>query len=150
MIDSRIAALIPHRPPFLWVDRIIDITGDTLTCEKDIDANLELFSGHYPDFPIMPGVLVCEAIFQAGALLYGVLHQGKQGEVDGDKVPVLAKINHAKFKRPVMPGATLFISVSLMETYGHISHFKGSVHVDNELCVKTDFTTALAPRLQPS
>ncbi|NNK94889.1 MAG: beta-hydroxyacyl-ACP dehydratase, partial [Desulfobacterales bacterium] len=69
MLDSQIISLIPHRPPFLWVDKIIETTKDSIVAEKRVPENLEIFKGHYPGHPLLPGVLLCEAIFQTGALL---------------------------------------------------------------------------------
>ena len=69
MADEKITSLIPHRPPFLWVDKIVSLTADAIETEKTIDEDLDVFAGHYPDNPILPGVLLCEAIFQSGALL---------------------------------------------------------------------------------
>ncbi len=72
--------LIPHRAPFLWVDKIISFADDTIVTEKMIPADLDIFSGHYPGNPIMPGVLLCEAIFQSGALLIGKMKQSQDSD----------------------------------------------------------------------
>ena len=72
---TEISGLIPHRPPFLWVDKIISFADDTIITEKMIPTDLDIFTGHYPGNPIMPGVLLCEAIFQSGALLIGKMHR---------------------------------------------------------------------------
>ena len=82
---EEISSLIPHRAPFLWVDKIISFAGDTIVTEKTIPADLDIFSGHYPGNPIMPGVLLCEAIFQSGALLIGKMQQFQ----DDDHTPIL-------------------------------------------------------------
>jgi len=72
--EEEIYRAIPHRPHFLWVDRIVARTTGTIETERDIPENLDIFVGHYPDRPIMPGVLLCEAIFQSGALLLSLAH----------------------------------------------------------------------------
>ena len=88
---------IPHRSPFLWLDRVLDldIGNGAIRAEKMLPADLDIFQGHYPDYPIMPGVLLCEAVFQAGALLIGEMLKGEK-EITG--VPVLTRILRAKFK----------------------------------------------------
>ena len=139
MNDNKITSLIPHRPPFLWVDRIISLSETTIETEKDIDKELELFRGHYPENPLMPGVLLCEAIFQSGALL---LAQALN-EASHEKIPVLTRINSTKFKRRVLPGETISIEVKLIDTVSNVSILKGSARVGSELAVKTEFCCAL-------
>lgn len=137
-----VTSLIPHRPPFLWVDRIIERSGDNIVAEKKIPDDLELFSGHYPGNPLMPGVLLCEAIFQTGALLVSNLLEQNDAEA-GTQIPVLTKISGARFKRQVLPGETIRLRVRLVETIASVLVFKGTAHVDDELAVKTEFSCAL-------
>jgi len=110
-----ITGRIPHRPPCLWLDRVMELTGESIRAEKTIPADLDIFKGHYPDYPLMPGVLLCEAVFQAGALLVGELLKSEQ---DRSGVPVLTRINGAKFKREVRPGDTIEIRAALTEQLG--------------------------------
>ncbi len=140
MTDKTIFSLIPHRPPFLWVDRIVSLAEDVIETEKTFDEGLEVFTGHYPGNPIMPGVLLCEAIFQSGALL---LAKSLQQPGDQQKIPVLTKIINARFKRRVLPGETLTIRVKLVETISSVCILKGSARVAGELAVKTEFSCAL-------
>ncbi len=140
MTDKTIFSLIPHRPPFLWVDRIVSLAADVIETEKTFDEGLEVFTGHYPGNPIMPGVLLCEAIFQSGALL---LAKSLQQPGDQQKIPVLTKIINARFKRRVLPGETLAIQVKLVETISSVCILKGSARVAGELAVKTEFSCAL-------
>lgn len=144
---GEISGLIPHRPPFLWVDTIVSFTGDTIITEKTIPTDLDIFAGHYPGNPIMPGVLLCEAIFQSGALLIGKIHQageaaGKEGLAAGS-VPVLTRIMNAKFKRNVLPGDTVRIKVCLTETLASASFFKGSLQAHGKTAVQVDFACAM-------
>lgn len=138
---DEITSLIPHRPPFLWVDRIVECDDYSILTEKYIPEDLELFSGHYPGNPITPGVLLCEAIFQSGALLMAKQHLQTQ---ETDLVPVLTRIGGAKFKRTVYPGDTAQISVKLKETLSTASFFKGTLKVEGKTAVQVDFACALA------
>ena len=105
---------IPHRPPFLFIDEILELHPDGATCSRTIRADEPQFEGHYPGNPIMPGVLLCEACFQTGAI-----YLAKQIEAEGrslqDVTPVLSRINNARFKQMVKPGDTVTIEVKMKE-----------------------------------
>ena len=135
-----ITSRIPHRPPFLWLDRVLELTGESIRAEKTIPADLDIFKGHYPDYPLMPGVLLCEAVFQAGALLVCELLKGEQ-DING--VPVLNRINGAKFKREGRPGDTIEIRAALKERLGPAWFFKGSVRVGGKVAVQVEFACAM-------
>jgi len=137
--DARILSLIPHRPPFLWVDKIISLSKTVIETEKTIAEDLDVFNGHYPGNPLMPGVLLCEAIFQSGALLLAESFS----DTDNDKIPVLTRITDTRFKRRVMPGETISIEVKLVDTISSVSILKGKARVGSELAVKTEFCCAL-------
>lgn len=141
-ISRDILDRIPHRPPFLWVDTIIERTGNTITTSKYIPDNLDVFSGHYPGHPIMPGVLLCEAIFQSGALLMSFLLDSGSSGTAGAR-PILTRIEGAKFKRPVGPGDTVEIQVKLKETISSVSFMRGTLRVDGKVAVQVDFSCAL-------
>ncbi len=140
-ISDEITSLIPHRPPFLWVDKIVFFSEDTIVTEKLIPTDLDLFDGHYPGNPIMPGVLLCEAIFQSGALLMGKMEQNPDGTANS--VPVLTRINGAKFKRSVYPGDSVQIKVRLTESLSSVSFFKGSMKRNGKVAVQVDFACAM-------
>lgn len=144
--STQITDLIPHRPPFLWVDRIISCDDDTITTEKLIAEDLDVFQGHYPGNPIMPGVLLCEIIFQSGALLMTKNLQLDVGELEA--VPVLTRIENAKFKRPVLPGDTAHVKVTITETISSVSFFRGTLKVKGKTAVQVGFSCALVPLLQ--
>src|ERR1700691_637562 len=98
---EEIERLIPHRAPFLWVDEVVERTDRTIHARKFLDPNLDVFAGHYPHFPVFPGVLQCEAAFQAGALLVAQLVPS-----GGAELPVVTRLNNVKFRRMVRPGET--------------------------------------------
>ncbi len=146
--EEEVTSLIPHRPPFLWVDRIIDYKPGVIVTEKKIPEDLDVFAGHYPGNPIMPGVLLCEAIFQTGALLMAKI-QESTGHSSQPGVPVLTRIGGAKFKRSVFPGDTLEIEVQLTETLSSVCFFKGKLRVQGKAAVLIDFSCIISPAAVP-
>ena len=139
--DPFIAERIPHRPPFLWLDRVVAIDEAAIRAEKTLPEDLDVFRGHYPGYPLLPGVLLCEAVFQAGAVLLSEsLRQGS--EADGGSVPVLTRIHGAKFKREVRPGDRLEIRAALVERLGPAWIMKGSVRVAGKVAVQVEFVCA--------
>lgn len=142
LTEAFVHSRIPHRPPFLWVDRVLEINDESIRAEKFIPKELDLFGGHYPGHPLMPGVLLCEAVFQAGALLISeVLHREEPGaEISG--VPVLTRILGAKFKREVHPGDTIEITATLTERLASAWFLKGRIRLHGKLAVQVEFACA--------
>lgn len=140
---EEIKRLLPHREPFLWVDKILNFSenNQSICAEKKIPLDLPLFSGHYPGNPIMPGVLLCEGIFQTGALLMGKIAQNNSDITAG--VPVLSRVDSAKFKRIVKPGETVTMEVKLSEVLSGAYIFKGKMKVDNKTAVQVNFTCTM-------
>jgi 3-hydroxyacyl-[acyl-carrier-protein] dehydratase len=104
-----IRALLPHRYPFLLVDRILDIGDDYITGIKNVTANEPHFTGHFPDFPVMPGVLIIEALAQvAGVLVLGKIEDRNSKHV------YLAGVDEARFRRPVLPGDQLRLEIKVL------------------------------------
>ena len=139
MMDTRILSLIPHRPPFLWVDTIISLSETVIETRKTFAEDLEVFKGHYPGNPLLPGVLLCEAIYQSGALLLA----GSFEEQNDRRIPVLTRITDTRFKRRVLPGETVDIEVTLIDSISSVSVLRGKARVDQELALKTEFYCAL-------
>jgi len=137
-----ISDLIPHRPPFLWVDKILKSDATSILAEKFVPQDLDVFKGHYPEHPILPGVLLCEALFQSGALLISLLLRESNSTADG--VPVITRVENAKFKRPVGPGDTIQMQVTLKETFSGVWFLKGVLRVKEKVAVKADFSCTLA------
>lgn len=140
-IDPRVLAAIPHRPPFLWVDSIVEQTPERIVTKKLVDPAADFFRGHYPDMPITPGVLVCEAMFQAGAILLSARAASAAG-----KVPVLTRVQDARFKQMVKPGDTLTCEVTLEDALEPLFHCAGKASVDGKLAVSVKFSVALAAK----
>ena len=128
---------IPHRPPFLFVDKVIEETTDSIKTEKFIDSNESFFQGHYPDRPIMPGVLIFESIFQTGAIMMGkrIANEGR--------IPVLTRVNNIKLKHAVNPNDTLEIEVTLKELISSAAYMTGKASVNGKVAVTLDFTAML-------
>ncbi len=144
MIEN-IQDLIPHRPPFLYVDRIVDISHDHIATEKRVDPGEPFFQGHYPGSPVMPGVLVCEAIFQSGALLVAnIMKNSPVGEGVENGVPVLTRIKDAKFKKMVLPGDLLEMEVDIIEKLAAAYFMKGVARVGGKVSVRVEFAATLA------
>lgn len=146
-IDPRITALIPHRPPFLWIDKIISYEDGSMVAEKTIPEDLDIFQGHYPEHPILPGVILCEALFQTGALLIARMLQDEQNIPHG--IPVLTRIGGARFKRPVGPGSIIQMQVNLKEKVAGSWFLKGILRVKEKIAVQIDFSCALTSIPQP-
>jgi 3-hydroxyacyl-[acyl-carrier-protein] dehydratase len=133
---------IPHREPFLFLDRIVERADSAITAEWDVRADAPFFVGHYPGHPIVPGVLLCESVFQAGAILCS---QDARDHVPPGAVPVLTKIGEARFKHLVGPGETLRIHVTLDERVGSARFMTGRVTSAGRTVLRVEFAVTLAP-----
>jgi len=134
-----IQKLLPHRYPFLLVDRVVEFEPHArVLCTKCVTVNEPFFQGHFPSHPVMPGVLVIEALAQAG----GVLTQlSQQGDTSG-KVFYLVKIDNAKFSKMVVPGDRLELEVTLKRTIRNMALYAGIARVDGEQVACADILCA--------
>ena len=126
MATNEILQAIPHRPPFLFLDEVVERSENSLTAKRHVSDSEPFFEGHYPGNPIMPGVLISEAVFQAGAVFLNSLLE-QELETYPNLVPVLTKIADARFRSIVRPGDDLKITVSLKEKMGRFIFMNGSV-----------------------
>lgn len=133
-----IFTMLPHRYPFLLVDRVVDMEGEERAVGiKNVTYAEPWFTGHFPEFPVFPGVLIVEAIAQTSAIL--VIHNSRQtGEpIDSDAVLFMA-IDKARFRRPVVPGDQMRIHVEKVQRRGLIYRFKGKVYVEDEIAAEAE------------
>lgn len=134
--------LIPHRPPFLFVDEIVSEAPGTLTAKRTWRADEDFYRGHYPGAPITPGVLLCEAVFQTAAC-YMALKARAAGAKPGEGVPLIAKINDVRFRNPIYPGDTVMIEVKEKDALAGFTMLSGSMKkADGTRVMNLDFSVA--------
>ena len=143
-----VMALLPHRFPMLLVDRVIDmIPGQSATGIKAVTINEPFFAGHFPARPIMPGVLIVEALAQTAGVLsiYGARQkQLAAGEAVTDRLVYFITIENAKFRTPVEPGCLLHLKVEVVQDRGRIAKFQGRAEIDGKLAAEASFTAMIA------
>ena len=130
---------IPHRPPFLFVDRVVEQKGGSIITEWLLKEDEPFFKGHFPNRPIMPGVLMCEFIFQSGAILMAVLENNSRD----DHIPVITRIQNVKLKNPAFPGYLLRAEVELKEKVGGAAYMFGKVTSNLKKILTVDFAAML-------
>jgi 3-hydroxyacyl-[acyl-carrier-protein] dehydratase len=138
MSREQIEKAIPHRPPMLLVDEIVSRTDDTIVTKKTFQPEEFFLQGHYPGQPIVPGVILCEATVQSGAVLLSGLTAGISG------VPVLTRMNEVKFRRVVRPGETIEMTVKLNERLGDAYFLTGTAKVDGQTAARLEFACAIS------
>ncbi|CAH9017473.1 3-hydroxyacyl-ACP dehydratase FabZ [Candidatus Nitrosacidococcus sp. I8] len=127
---------LPHRYPFLLIDKVIEyVPGESLLAIKNVTYNEPYFQGHFPDLPIMPGVLILEALAQATGML---AFKTTEALPTSDAIYYLAGIDNARFKHPVVPGDQILLKVVLTRNIRRLWKFKGEVTVDGKLVASAD------------
>jgi len=137
---QRIMEMIPHRDPFLMIDRVVDVVkNERATGVKDVSADDYYFRGHFPTRPVMPGVLIIEAMAQTAAVL--VVHTlGPESE---GKLVYFMSVDNARFRRPVFPGNSLHIHVAKQRNRGNVWKFEGRAKVDGQLAAEAVFAAMI-------
>lgn len=143
ILDARaIQQILPHRYPFLLVDRIIELTPDVrIVGIKQVTINEPFFQGHYPGAPVMPGVLIVEALAQVGAIYALQLIKER-----AQKLPLFSGIDGARFRRPVRPGDTLVLEVTPLRVGGRIQRMRGEARVEGQLVAEAEIMSVIADR----
>ena len=138
-----IERLLPHRYPFLMIDRVVELGDEKVVALKNVSANEPFFTGHFPGHPIMPGVLIVEAMAQAGAILamrtIGV-------EAAKQKVVYFMALDKVKFRKPVVPGDQLSLAVTPLRKGGAIWKMRGEASVAGQLVAEAEFLATLADK----
>jgi 3-hydroxyacyl-[acyl-carrier-protein] dehydratase len=141
-----IKSVIPHREPFLFIEDILDLTETSVLAKSVVRGDDPHFAGHYPGMPIMPGVLLCETVLQAGAYFIA-----RKLDIDVNQargVPVVARMNNVKFKRTVKPGDVLEVYAELERSMMDAHFMKGSIRRDGKVVMSLDFAVMLAQESQ--
>ena len=138
---NEIRRILPHRYPMLLVDRIVELEADRIVGIKNVTANEPFFSGHFPDFPVMPGVLIVEAMAQTAGVL--VL---KSIEDRASKLVLLVSIEYAKFRKPVVPGDQLRMELLMLKRKASVAKMSGKATVDGVLVAEAEVMCKLADK----
>ncbi len=133
-MNQEITDLIPQRPPFLFVDKIVDRSDKWIKTSLKLSGHEDFFKGHFPGNPIMPGVLLQEALFQSGAALMSGIKDSGLG--------VVTRVQNAKFKSMVRPGDELLMEVELVESLSNAHYMKGTTKVLGKTILVLEFTVA--------
>lgn len=137
---NRIMKMIPHRYPILLVDRVLEfVPGESAVGLKNVTMNEPHFQGHFPSFPVMPGVLIVEAMAQTSAIL---VVQTLGAEAEG-KLVYFMSIDTAKFRKPVTPGDSMHIRVTKVQNRKTVWKFKGEATVNGVLCAEAEFSAMI-------
>jgi len=140
---NRVMEMIPHRYPILLVDRVLDmVQGESAVSLKNVTMNEPHFNGHFPGFPVMPGVLIVEAMAQTAAIVVvDALGEEAQG-----KVVFFMTIDDARFRNPVVPGDSLHIHVEKVRARGPVWKFSGKAMVGDKLCAEATFSAMITDK----
>jgi 3-hydroxyacyl-[acyl-carrier-protein] dehydratase len=140
---NQIMAMLPHRYPMLLVDRILDHEGNKVVGLKNVSMNEAFFQGHYPGMPIMPGVLIVEAMAQTAAVIVLADPQFK------GMIPVIGGMQEVRFRRMVVPGDQLIIEMEMVKRKGTVCVVRGKATVEGQVAAELELTCKLVPQQEP-
>lgn len=142
-MTEEVLQAIPHRPPFLFIDKVVEMRADGITCSRTFRADEKFYEGHYPNAPLTPGVLLCESVFQAAAI-YLVKKAQASGDADfANRTPVLCRLENAKFKGMVFPGDEVIIDVKEGETLSGFHYLSGTMKKGGKPVLQIRFALAM-------
>ncbi len=141
MTAQAIEDAIPHRSPMRLIDEIVSIDKERIVCKKTFSSDDFFVQGHFPDYPVVPGVIQCECCLQAGAVLLS-----QHLPADQPFLPVATRMDGVKFKRMVRPGDTIEVEVSLNEQLANAFYLTGKVLLDGKLAARLDFACSVTTR----
>ena len=139
---SDILRVLPHKYPFLMVDRVISKTDTNIITLKNVSHNEPYFSGHFPDFPIMPGVLILEGMFQSGGLLFGCAN------LDKGQLVYVATVDKVKFIKPALPGDQIKFDIDITTNLSEYAKFSGKAYVDGAVLTQATWTSVIINNTQ--
>ena len=138
---NEIRGILPHRYPFLLVDRIVELEADRVVGIKNVTVNEPFFTGHFPDFPVMPGVLIVEAMAQtAGVLVLKTIPDR------ANKLVLLVAVENARFRRPVVPGDSLRMEMKVIKRKASVAKMAGVATVDGQVVAEAEVMCKLADK----
>ena len=139
---SDILRVLPHKYPFLMVDKVISKTDTNIITLKNVSHNEPYFSGHFPDFPIMPGVLILEGMFQSGGLLFGCAN------LDKGQLVYVATVDKVKFIKPALPGDQIKFDINITTNLSKYAKFSGKAYVDGAGLTQATWTSVIINNTQ--
>jgi 3-hydroxyacyl-[acyl-carrier-protein] dehydratase len=142
---DEIVRYLPHRYPFLMIDRVVSLDpGKSVTAIKNVSIDEPYFQGHFPEHPVMPGVLIAEALAQTGGLAFASA-EGSPEEEGGFRLPILAKIEEMRFRAPVLPGDQLMLHAEVLRAYQSLAIVKVEAKVNDTAVVQGRVVLAKGP-----
>ncbi len=142
-----IQEILPHRYPFLLVDRVTDLkAGEMIEGYKNVSISEPVFQGHFPEHPIYPGVMIIEGMAQAGGVLAFKSMDAKGQENTKDKVVYFMSIDKAKFRAPVVPGDKLVYKLNVIKSRGNVWHLDGKAYVDDKLVTEAELKAMIVDK----
>ena len=136
-MKNNVLDILPHKYPFLMVDKVISKTETNIITLKNVSHNEPYFSGHFPDFPIMPGVLILEGMFQSGGLLFDCAGLAK------GQLAYVTTIDKVKFIKPALPGDQIKFDINITTNLSKYAKFSGKAYVDDTLITKVTWTSVI-------